>query len=440
MRTFSCVLSAMLLVALSVADTSAQNITNTLGTSGTFTIKDGSNDYFSLLQSSGNATFYRNLDLGNQENSSSTVGVITRGGVPFIHNFKPATKDGFNTFVGINSGNFTMGEGVDAFSGSYNTGVGYATLELLSSGSYNSAFGYRSLRSTTSGQNNSAFGHSALSANSGGSSNSAFGFGALSYNNGSNNSAFGERALLSNEEGSGNSAFGTASLQLNKGSQNTAIGTGAGSNVTTGSNLTVIGYIAEASAATATNEITLGNGDIATLRCKVTTITGLSDARDKKNIRDLPLGLEFLMKVTPRLFNWDRRDWYASGKADGSKMQASPVAGFIAQELDEVQKSEQADWLNLVLKNNPDRLEATPGNLLPVVVKAVQELKKQKDEEIAQLKKENEDLKGRVLAQQEEIQNFKALKAKVAALEQAIAQPSLVQGVGMIEERDTNKK
>ena len=32
------------------------------------------------------------------------------------------------------------------------------------------------------------------------------------------------------------------------------------------------------------------------------------------------------------------------------------------------------DYLNLVLKNNPDRLEASYGKLVPILVKAVQEL------------------------------------------------------------------
>ncbi len=60
--------------------------------------------------------------------------------------------------------------------------------------------------------------------------------------------------------------------------------------------------------------------------------------------------------------------------SDGSKMKEEPTAGFIAQEFDEIQKSENAEWLNLVLKDNPDKWEATYGNLLPVMVKAIQEL------------------------------------------------------------------
>ena len=50
------------------------------------------------------------------------------------------------------------------------------------------------------------------------------------------------------------------------------------------------------------DEITLGNQDSIYLRCKATIITSLSDARDKKNIKDLDLGIDFLMKIKPRVF------------------------------------------------------------------------------------------------------------------------------------------
>ena len=46
--------------------------------------------------------------------------------------------------------------------------------------------------------------------------------------------------------------------------------------------------------------------------------------------------------------------------------------GFIAQELQEAQKG--SEYLNLVYNVNPDKLEATQGHLIPVLVKAIQEL------------------------------------------------------------------
>ena len=50
-----------------------------------------------------------------------------------------------------------------------------------------------------------------------------------------------------------------------------------------------------------------------------------------------------------------------------------PDYGFIAQELDAVQSKHNAEWLNLVLKNNPDRLEANWGKLLPILIRGWQE-------------------------------------------------------------------
>ena len=70
--------------------------------------------------------------------------------------------------------------------------------------------------------------------------------------------------------------------------------------------------------------------------------------------------------------------------------------GFIAQELDETQNKYNADWLKLVYKSNPNKWEATYGNLLPVVVKSIQELSAEKDKEITELKDLNKSLENRL--------------------------------------------
>ena len=49
-------------------------------------------------------------------------------------------------------------------------------------------------------------------------------------------------------------------------------------------------------------------------------------------------------------------------------------AGFIAQDFQQVQKDNDADYLKLVMDENPDRLEASYGKLVPILVKAIQEL------------------------------------------------------------------
>ena len=65
---------------------------------------------------------------------------------------------------------------------------------------------------------------------------------------------------------------------------------------------------------------------------------------------------------------------------DGGKIDIQE-AGFVAQDLDKSQQDADAeDYLSLVLKNNPDKLEASYGKLVPVLVKAVQELSQQVEE------------------------------------------------------------
>jgi trimeric autotransporter adhesin len=75
---------------------------------------------------------------------------------------------------------------------------------------------------------------------------------------------------------------------------------------------------------------------------------------------------------------------------DGAKVDIDE-AGFIAQELDQAQQDYHAeDYLQLVLKDNPEKLEASYGKLIPALVKSIQELSTQVDE----LKSELLALKG----------------------------------------------
>ncbi len=358
----------------------SQNINGKLAVSGQFIIRDTTNTFLTVPQSTGNLTLNRSLVL--PLTATSTEGVIFKGTYKFLHNYGSS-----NTFLGIASGDFTL-------TGIENTAVGQSTLNSLTTGNENSAFGTYSLGSNSTGNYNSAFGRRSMNNNTTGVQNSAFGW----------------DALYSNTTGFQNTAVGNSSLLYNTGNYNTALGYNAGSTITTGANLTCIGIDAAPTTPTALNQITLGNIYVTSLRCNVQTITSLSDARDKRNITNLSQGLEFIMKLKPRQFNWDKREWYDNNVSDGSKMQEAPTAGFIAQELDEVQTTEQAQWLNLVLKDNPDKWEATYGNLLPVVVKAVQDLKSEKDNEIAELKSENKELKN-------EIESLKDVKEKLAKLE-----------------------
>jgi hypothetical protein len=154
---------------------------------------------------------------------SSTVGVLTIGGLSFLHAY------GFqNTFVGHAAGNFSV-------TGQGNSGFGNGAATLVTTGSYNDAFGYNALHFDTTGSNNAAFGTAALVSNATGSYNAAFGTMALFSATGANsNSAFGYRALYSNTTASANSAFGYLALGANTtGGSNAAFGRNALSANTT---------------------------------------------------------------------------------------------------------------------------------------------------------------------------------------------------------------
>jgi hypothetical protein len=103
------------------------------------------------------------------------------------------------------------------------------------------------------------------------------------------------------------------------------------------------------------------------LRCQVTSITSLSDARDKKEIEELPVGLDFVKGLKPVKFVWDDRD--ENGNHDVKDF------GFIAQDLKKSQEDANlADTLKLVYEENPEKLEASYGKLIPILVKAIQDL------------------------------------------------------------------
>ena len=167
---------------------------------------------------------------------------------------------------------------------------------------------------------------------------------------------------------------GNAGRCLSTGSCNTLLGTNTGVtvNLITGSNNTVIGFNAATAATGTSNTITLGNASITTIRAQVTTITSLSDARDKTDVTALPVGLDFVKSLNPVKFTWQMRE--PNEVKDGTS-----EAGFIAQDLKAAQEASGASYLGLVYDDNPEKLEASPGKLVPVLVKAIQELSERND-------------------------------------------------------------
>jgi hypothetical protein len=303
-----------------------------------------------------------------------------------------------NTAVGYKALNLNTGTSAI----SYNTAVGAAAAVGLTTGGLNVSVG---AGAGPSGASNATvcIGYTAARTYIGSSSvfigSEVYSQVSGSGNTGSGITAIGYQAMYSATQGSsgivtdrcvavGYQALYALNPALGANSyRNTAVGSSAGSSLETGVNNLFLGYSAQPSSTTVSNEITLGNSSITTLRCQVTSITALSDARDKYDIEDLPVGLDFINSLKARRFKWDKRDAYfdevenedgtttqVAVAKDGSRKSDEWNEGFIAQEVDEAATAAGADWMKIVYKSNPEKLEMTPGKLIPVLVKAIQEL------------------------------------------------------------------
>ena len=253
--------------------------------------------------------------------------------------------------IGVDSGH------VASPASDYNVTIGYYSGKLLSTGSNNTFVGGSSGQSMVSGIQNTFVGKLA---------------GANATSN--SNTCVGDNA------GQG----------ISTGNSNTFIGAGSGNTpfVFTGNNVTCIGKNSIPSAADASFEITLGDVNSETLRCAVTSITSLSDARDKKDVKELSAGLDFVEGLKPVEFTWDDRD--ENGKHNVKDF------GFIAQDLKAAQEEAGlAETLKLVYEANPDKLEASYGKLVPILVKAMQEMNSKMSSEIDSLNKEINELKNK---------------------------------------------
>jgi hypothetical protein len=109
-----------------------------------------------------------------------------------------------------------------------------------------------------------------------------------------------------------------------------------------------------------------GNG---TILATNTTVQSISDARTKENIRDATDGLEVILGLQPRRFD------FKQGFGNGRKN----VLGFVAQEIETVFPDAVSE-----AHLDPDKKDIAyktvgPGELIPVLVKAIQELKAEFD-------------------------------------------------------------
>ena len=240
------------------------------------------------------------------------------------------------TYCGIEAGNGT---------GAHNTAVGNRALSLNQTGQYNTAIGSMAMYRSNRGIYNTAMGSNALENTVTGNQNTGIGFESMRNNlNGSSNTAVGFRTLLYNTSGSENVAIGGASLFFNTtGSYNVALGAGAlykntveGKNTALGhnalgttdfSNTIGIGYNA---AVTGANQAQIGDSSV-TVYC-YGAVQNRSDKRDKTDIQDTNLGLNFLLKLRPREFRWDYREDYVNTEEMAKELEAIEISNFVEEE------------------------------------------------------------------------------------------------------------
>lgn len=292
-----------------------------------------------------------------------------------------------------------------------NTVVGASALNANTTGANNTAVGYRALYSTTTGASNTAVGYYAGNGNAGGTYNTYVGLSAGQAANGDYNTSIGTQSGY-NITGTRNTMLGfDAGFYVTSGSRNTLVGAantineGPGYYITTGTANTILGaYTGNQGGLdirTANNYIVLSDGDgnpraysdsngyfninskqlnlypgastnlefvnrngsgmsffvnnaSVTASLSVTGVwTNASDARLKKNIRDIEYGLSTVIEAKPH--SYERND------VDGK------FIGFVAQELKQIIPE-------VVFGSDDDQYTVDYGSLVAVAFKAIQEL------------------------------------------------------------------
>lgn len=288
----------------------------------------------------------------------------------------------------VNSIPLWRGSGNDANSIAIGSGLASVT-----TGTENVAIGSAAALNTINGSGNVAVGRLAGAALVSGTESVGVGYGAAFNNGGSYCTAVGAESLL-----------GTSTQQYN-----TGLGFSALSGLTSYSNCTGLGAN---TAVTGSNQVQLG--DSATTTYAYGAVQNRSDSRDKADIRDTQLGLNFIMALRPVDFKWDKRDDYRTTKpeipfnASDEELEAHRVAisawveqnklsniqhtgehkrnryhhGLIAQEVKQVLDQQGIDfggYQDHLIAGGDDVKSIGYEELIAPLIKAIQELKAEID-------------------------------------------------------------
>lgn len=266
--------------------------------------------------------------------------------------------------------------------GSNNLAIGWAALEAQVTGS-NIAVGHMAMNANVTGTLNTAVGSEALMRLKSGKYNVSMGIGTLTnLVSGENNTGIGSYALSSAQGGArNNTAVGRdALLLLTTGNENTALGAGALGTLRTFRNCTGVGASASA---TGSNQVQLGNSEAVPHAFAALQIR--SDARDKADVRDTRLGLDFIRALRPVDFRWDLREDYTpttegAPTKQGAKKRTRFHHGLVAQEVRAVIERTGTDFGGFqdhAINGGDDVLSLGYEELIAPLIKAVQELSTQ---------------------------------------------------------------
>jgi len=303
--------------------------------------------------------------VGNTGTTAGTNFIGTTDNVDLIFKINNVPSGWINSAINNTSFGFTSMK--QTSTGDQNTAVGSNALTLNDIGTQNSAVGAYALQNNTSGFLNTAVGTSALQYNSFGGLNTAMGVQSLQTNfDGKNNTAIGYIAMAKNVNGNSNTALGSGALTETLADNNTAVGYNAGNTLTTGNNNIVIGSGAQPSAPGVSNEVTIGNAANTTYRIyAAASWTYLSDKNAKHNIKELPVGLDFVMGLNPVEFVYN------------NSTNQTKTLGFVAQDVKQNMEQNNLDnSYGLVSKFDEKNLGLKTDEIIPILVKAMQEQQK----------------------------------------------------------------
>lgn len=143
------------------------------------------------------------------------------------------------------------------------------------------------------------------------------------------------------------------------------------SNTVIGSGILLPGY-----AGTIFTTVVLGDEYVSTLRCQV-NLTVVSDMRDKYIEGPLTVGLDFIEKLRPVTYIWNKRNVNPLFKRE---LDRSVHTGVIAQEVKKVIDDNNWDFFNIVDTTYEQRYTINPEGFLPPLTLSLKELKGQLDD------------------------------------------------------------